>query len=177
MIPTFLIRPLLYLAGVGAILAGLWYLHHRIDSHGYQRGLRETTALYQARDAKAQSEADALAEKLRGEVRAKEAKAREENDKISAALAKTKEENARSVAILNQRIANGFRLRDPYPTSPKQDCTGGMPKTGTDTNGVKEPSAGGLSIEATQFLSSEASRADEVATLLNSCIARLKVGN
>src|SRR5688572_18709662 len=52
------IRLWLYLGAAVAVVAGLWYLHAKIDAQGYQRGRSEIEAAYVKRDQAAQAAAE-----------------------------------------------------------------------------------------------------------------------
>lgn len=65
-----------------------------------------------------------------------------------------------------------LRLRDPGANH--QACGSTVPKTSADPIGIDYGNEAGLSEQSSEFLVSEAKRADEVVLLLNQCISQLK---
>ena len=172
MIPTgLMIKAGLYLAAVAALAGGLWYLHHKIDADGYQRGLRETSAVYEKRDREARAAADAEIGALRAAKDKAESESRAAVQSITQKLEKDRNDANRTIADLNGRIAAGFRLRDPYAIGTAASCNGGVSTAAASAAGSGGAGGGEFSEQVTQFLVSEAGRADQVARQLAACQA------
>ena len=135
---------------------------------GYRLGGDHVRAEYAARDLKAANEAAALTKATEEKYRAQEqahsqAVAQIANDyewRLTDAQAKT-------TLALNAIRSGGLRLRDPGA----QACGDTAPGTPASTSGRDGASAGGLSNQASEFLYSEAARADSVVLQLSACQA------
>ena len=133
---------------------------------GYQLGGDHVRAEYAARDLKAQAEAAALTKDTEEKYRAQEqahsqAVAQIANDyegRLTDAQRKT-------TIALDAIRAGGLRLRDPGA----QACGDPAPGTATATAGRNGAESGRLSGAASEFLLSEAARADAVVLQLTAC--------
>lgn len=149
-----------------AALAVLWFFYDHTTSLYYDKGVADTQATADKKDA-AQAEISRVAmNQLTAELGVKEAA-------YSVAMANTQNQMQQertsanqTIADLNARIAAGFRLRDPgVPRSPANASSSAA--TVADNTGPPGPGAGELSEQFTQQLASESNRADNVVIKLN----------
>lgn len=153
------------LAGL-ALLVALAFGVHRYAEGERKAGYAQAEAAYAKRDNKALAEANAKIE----EYRKKEAAGAQGQVDIVVNL---KKENEIELAKKDRTIAslrNGaLKLRDPGARSTTVCSTGATPTS--PTNGSDGKTGSELSGQAAQFLSSEASRADQIVLQLQACQA------
>ena len=157
----------------GLVVAGNKYAAS-LDAKGYSRGVAETTAAFQKRD-NAQLQAVVAAQKV-AEVRAAAAEdvASQAQETARSAYSKGIASGKAQTARL---IAASTRLRDPGAspgTCPAGSGPIGAPEVAAGPAGDSgHDGGGGLSDQATQFLLSEADRANAVVLKLNDARARI----
>ena len=148
-----------------AVVAGLVALG-AAGAKGYSLGADHVKAEYAARDLKAQAEAAALTKATEEKYRAQEqahsqAVAQIANDyegRLTDAQRKT-------TIALDAIRAGGLRLRDPGA----QACRDPAASVAASTSGRNGAESGRLSGAASEFLLSEAARADAVVLQLTAC--------
>lgn len=160
------------LALVAGLLYGAWAFIESVDAKAYRRGTSETTALWQERLRQEQAAWDKERDELvaAGNARLAELQGTlrkaEENYEIHKRRAA--DEKRKNDDIAADIRAGRLVLRDPGATATAptgEACRGqGPADPGAVANGdaAKGRQPGQLSLELTQFLWTEASRADEV---------------
>jgi len=175
MIPTFLVQPLLYLAGIAALGGALWWTHHYIYTEGYNAAKTEVTAQYAARDKEAEAKAQAKIKELEATRRAVEKEAEDSINRIANQFEKERQNANKIQADLRARLAAGtLRLRDPGAASANADSECRVSQASAATSGSDGGTTGQLSTAASDFLISLAGEADEVARQLAACQAVIR---
>lgn len=107
-------------------------------------------------------------ERLREEAIAKEAQMQKAKTELELQNEKQRQENKALLGKYNTLLADGKRLRDPGTRENTVHCSGNT----NSTSGTSATAGGAeLSIQASEFLLSEAGRADEIMRQLNLCKA------
>lgn len=154
---------------VSAVTAGIVALNAyeaRIDKQGYDRGVKETRAEVAERDNDALKEAIVKKDKLTARVRELESSHATETATLTNNLRKEmiNEIHKRETIIAGLR-AGSIVLHDPFVSAPGVgDCKpGGGATAGTAGSGTDGAGGGQLSGQTSEFLVSEANRADTLA--------------
>ena len=171
----FLIPPmLLYLLAGIALVAALGGLYALVDGRGYQRGKTETEAAWQAREA-AQNAAYAVELKRLSE----NALAATQKGALDTARTVEKLTKENQIAQANRETdllairSGGIVFRDPGNAAGCKASGSASGSVAADTVRDQPASGGGFSVQATEFLWREASRADEIVRQLQAAQALL----
>ena len=146
-----------------------WYIHHRIDQGGYNRGVDETTQLYEVKQQQLRDMYQSLIdeqEMLRIQVETDTAlKLSKLEERHRIEIGRVKDEAdlaiAKHVSGANRLSINTVPARTATPES------AGTPSACSGNNGTAERRE--LAPEAAEFLIREAEYATELATRLRAC--------
>ncbi len=148
-----------------AVVAGLVALG-AAGYKGYRLGGDSVRAEYAARDLAAVTEAAKETKRIQDEYRAKEQASAVALAAVSTDYQKRlTDAQAKTALALNAIRSGSVRLRDPGA----QACSGGASEAAATAAGRDGATAGGLSGAASEFLLSEAARADSVVLQLTAC--------
>lgn len=151
---------------VVVIIAGLGFMWHAITSSYYKAGKFDTEEIYRQRDAEQRKHFEEEVARL---VKEKEKIEFDHATTVDAIHVKYEQEKAnanQTINSLNARIAAGLRLRDPGTRSPAK-CGDSPTPPASPPVAVRDAATGAeLSEQLTQFLTSEAARADAVVRQL-----------
>ena len=170
MMPTFLIRPLIYLAAVAAIGGALWWLHHHIYTQGREDERAELTAKYDKRDKDAEAAAQSRIRELETQRIAVERKHADDLALVATKLSQEQQNAQRNETVLRARLATrDLILRDPGARGPDAGCGSGVPQVTTAASGGDGQKGAELSRAASEFLLTLTGEADTVARQLAAC--------
>lgn len=161
------------LAGV-ALIAALGIVAYKLDNNGYKRGLSECQAAFAKRDNEALSKALSDLSTATKKVRDLEIRSQEDQGKVAKTLQseikKVTNEKDKTIAALND---GSLRLRVELASRPSEgsgSSSGSVSSSGQLNNG---PTTAELSGKTSEFLVSEASRADSIVKQLTAAQAAL----
>ena len=161
--PNLWILPAFALALIGAVLGG--------EYDGHARGVNSERVAWQAKANNELASANAKILQLENDARVKE----QAHANALAVIATNYEqelqhaENTRKADVAAAR-SGALRLRDPGTTA-QQTCGSATGQAATGSGGRDGQAGGELSPELTEFLVSEAGRADAIVQQLGACQA------
>jgi hypothetical protein len=164
---------LLYLIGAAAVLGALFLIYQTIETNGYDRGRQETEARYAKRDNDQLRAANDRIQALQNEARAAEAAHAAAlvavSHKYQRTLNAQKTQFERDITAVR---AGTLILRDPGHTETTANCGRGAESApGAPASGRDGETGGRFSAATSEFLLSEANRADSIVHQLASCQA------